>query len=377
MCKIKQATVLSFFFFGAFATFLIYLLYPNAENDIEAYRQIFAFSKKENDLTSTQQVREGVHKFHIDGGDSTRRSVMVACEHSVLELHPKKGLGQAVETMDGIAAVWSSNEPKPINYQLNAKTAVFYPKDSHLIMRKVAAAPQPRSLSVPNSLEVIEAGAAEYDGEVLFLTNNVKARFETAEIQAKRAKVIPEKVDQKTEVSRILLEDDVFVKSLVEASPFSITSSQLEWDLKTNIIKGRASPEQVCIEDPTSLIYGDQLTAYLKKEDGALSPQRINLFGNVKIHKYTTSGDQYALADSIDYNPITHEWELSAFAPRRVLYYDKHNSITISAPKVLVKQETGNAKPHVKALGDVRFVFAEQEFAELMNRFQASKGKKQ
>ncbi|MFA6916409.1 MAG: hypothetical protein WC222_08430 [Parachlamydiales bacterium] len=375
MCKIKQASYISFFLFCITLAGLAYLIYPNVESIPDTYRQVFAFAKKENTSSSTQQVRYGVEKTHLNGGTTPRGTVNVVCDKSTLELYPKKGLGQSVEEMETITATWEPKGERQLSYRLQAQQALFYPKSSQIVMQKVSAEPKARP-SVPNSLEVIDAGSAEYDGTTLRLMDNVKARFETVEIMAGQAQIFPKKMEQKTEISKIKLEDNVFINSLVDVSPFSIKAPHLEWDLETNAITSNAAPDQICMEDPTSLIYGDNLTAYLYKDNQTLTPKSIHLAGNVKIQKYTASGSQYAIADALDYNPVKHEWELSAIAPHRVLYYDKQNSITISAPKILVKQNTDKAKPHVKALGDVRFVFAEQELSELMNRFQSSALKK-
>lgn len=371
MCKIKQARYLSFLIFCIALAGIAYAIAP-AKDTPQSYLQVFTFAKKEETTSATNQVRYGVEKTHFGGGTAQRDCVHIACEKSVLQLNPIKGLGQSIEEMENINAQWKSTSEHSPSYQLQAQQAVFYPKKSHIVMQKISAQPQPHSPLVTNRLEVIDAGSAEYDGSILHLTDNVKARFETIEILAGQARILPKKTEQKTEVSKIQLENNVTINSLMDATPFSIKSPQIEWDLDTNVIVSNGTPDQVSIEDPSSLIYGDNLTAYLHKENQTLSPKRIHLSGNVKIQKYTTSGHQYAIADSVDYNPLSREWELAAIPPHRVLYYDKQNSITISAPKIIVKQNSVAAKPHVKALGDVRFVFAEQELTELMSRFQAA-----
>lgn len=113
----------------------------------------------------------------------------------------------------------------------------------------------------------------------------------------------------------------------------------------------------------------DKAALYTDKDSG--KPYQLKLKGNVRVCNHFAESsevgtplDQYALADSLQYEIASKQMVLTAKKGRRVLFYDKANHVKVSAPKVL---RDGEGK--VKGFGDVKCTFAEQELQELRKQF--------
>lgn len=84
----------------------------------------------------------------------------------------------------------------------------------------------------------------------------------------------------------------------------------------------------------------------------------------------------YVLADFVDYTPSNKQMYLSSKNGGRVLFYDKINQLQVSAPALTVTRDQNTKKETVKGFGDVRFHFLNNELEQLLKRsipFQESK----
>lgn len=374
MQKLKVAIVWSLLGLIALTAGMAYAIYPHAETEKD-YREIISFSKLEREDITTYQERKDVSKHFIKGGKENREMLAVNCESSTLYLKPSLGLGETVEEMSKVTAELKRNEDDPAQYKLNAEKAVFYPKLKHLTLEKVSAN-QEQMKTTAGGIEVVDSGTAIFDGELLHLSDKMHAVLKNMDITAEKATFYPRKNVKQIEIEKIYLSGNVNVKSKQGQSPMDLKAAQLNWDLNTKILQASGTPGSlVHCEDSTTRVVGNQLEAKLVDVNGSLQPERLIMKGNVKLQTLNSINPQYALADVLEYTPKNRTWILSATAPNRVLYYDKVNSVTISAPRVIVQQMEGQQKPHVKATGDVRFMFGDKEINELQQKFQTFKTK--
>lgn len=375
MRKLSFAMTSSLLLLCASAAGVAFLVSPLTGSSSLAYRQILSFSRQEAEDLTTRQERRNITKMHMQGGTDKRGVLDIHCETSTLYLKPSMGLGETMEEMTNVAAHWRPHREAPPLYNMFAEKAVFYPKLRHLTMEKVAA--KREQSGMPSGIEVVHAGTAIFDGELLHLSDGVTAELDNMEISADKATLYPRRLDQRFEIEKIFLSGDVRVRSKKGNPPMELKANQIEWDLaKKNLFAKSSNGKQVHCEDGKTKVDGDTLEALIQQTNGTMQIEKLTIRGNVKLQSHNTPQPQFALAEFLEYTPLTHTWLLSSPPPKRVLYYDKMNSVTISAPNVIVKQPEGQQKPYVKASGDVKFVFGEKEISELQQRFQSHSSKK-
>jgi hypothetical protein len=144
----------------------------------------------------------------------------------------------------------------------------------------------------------------------------------------------------------------------------SITTLDSLKDEKGEVIEGK----QVFFEDETGDMYADRICLNYEWKEKKLIPSAIFLEGRVKIlnrfdgHlKESGTVLQQALADRVNYDPISQEIILTAFEGNRVLVFDKVNRVQMSAPSLRIRKEKNGRKNSIQGIGDVRFTFIEKE----------------
>lgn len=145
-----------------------------------------------------------------------------------------------------------------------------------------------------------------------------------------------------------------------------------------------AEDKQVHFEDARGEIYADRVLIKYTLAGRTLAISKIVLLGNVKVINRLVSADdeaktvlQYVLADRVDFNPQNNEMLFKAISKgHRVLFFDKSNSLQLSAPAVKIIRDKATKKDSIKGTGDVRFSFIESEFEQLRQRFALDKLKK-
>jgi lipopolysaccharide export system protein LptA len=135
--------------------------------------------------------------------------------------------------------------------------------------------------------------------------------------------------------------------------------------------------EQVYFRDRMGEIYSDKLLVKYDIIDDEIVPTKLNLQGNVHIlDRFAVNPEEigpllrYAIADEVEYYPLTKEIFFSSTNKRRVLFFDKVNNMQVSAPGLKIKRDQTTNKESIQGIGDVRFSFADQEFEQLKKRFQ-------
>lgn len=126
---------------------------------------------------------------------------------------------------------------------------------------------------------------------------------------------------------------------------------------------------QVLFSDKKGKIYSDRAYLSFEDVDGHLKPLKMTFEGNVRLNNDTPGSLQYALADNALFDFVNNTLELQAKKRPRVLFFDELNKIQASAPGLLINRNPTNGQNVMHGLGNVRFVFAEDELIELKKRF--------
>jgi lipopolysaccharide export system protein LptA len=132
---------------------------------------------------------------------------------------------------------------------------------------------------------------------------------------------------------------------------------------------GVSEESQVFFRDAHGEIYADKVTLDYAESEGAVSPVKMVLTGNVRIQNKKIGTQQYALADEAVFEFEKNTLSLKAKKRPNVLFYDELNKIQASAPGLVINRDPASGKEVVRGIGKVRFIFAEDELNELKKRF--------
>jgi len=135
--------------------------------------------------------------------------------------------------------------------------------------------------------------------------------------------------------------------------------------------------KQVFFDDVMGEMSANQVQiTYLMENNKLFVPSVIHLAGHVQVFnrfdghvQEASSVLQYALADEIEFLPTSHDMTLMGENGNRVLFFDRINSVQMSAPGLKIHYDKINRKETIQGLGDVRFTFIEREFNQLKDRF--------
>lgn len=134
--------------------------------------------------------------------------------------------------------------------------------------------------------------------------------------------------------------------------------------------------KQIFFDDLMGEMCADSVQMHYERQEKQFLPKKINLLGNVQIFnrfdghvQESSSVLQYALADQVEYLPESQDMLLTGKNGNRVLFFDKINSLQMSAPGLKIHLDQTTRKESVQGIGDVRFTFIEREFNQLKARF--------
>ncbi|HRD54990.1 MAG TPA: LptA/OstA family protein [Parachlamydiaceae bacterium] len=163
-----------------------------------------------------------------------------------------------------------------------------------------------------------------------------------------------------------VLVDHVHLKTIIESPR----------DEKGDVIEGM----QIYFNDILGEIYADSAVLDYQEKEGTVSIEKLLLEGNVRILNRSSVNPeeseaflQYALADFVEFFPSSQEMLMSADKTvslnQRVLFYDKANSLQVSAPAVKVRRDAITKRESIQGIGDVRFSLDGQELEKLRSHF--------
>ena len=128
--------------------------------------------------------------------------------------------------------------------------------------------------------------------------------------------------------------------------------------------------EQLLFRDDMGKVYADRAELEYQTISQKIVPLRVVFSGNVLVLNREPPLQQRALADRLTFFFPTNELFFAANPQNRVLFYDQANNLEMSAKGVKVKRDKETKKDSVQGMGDVRFSFDEQEFAQLRQIFE-------
>jgi hypothetical protein len=134
---------------------------------------------------------------------------------------------------------------------------------------------------------------------------------------------------------------------------------------------------QVTLENNYGEMFADRVEINYFSDGHQTYPVKVILTGAVRLinrfngHLQEVGGIlHYAMADRLEYHPITQEMILSSPEGNRVLFFDKVNNVQMSAPSLIVNKDKQTQRETVRGIGDVRFTFIERELKQLKRYFQ-------
>lgn len=134
--------------------------------------------------------------------------------------------------------------------------------------------------------------------------------------------------------------------------------------------------KQLSLKDELGEIYADHLTIYYNIIDQKLTPVKILLEGHVTIFnngaidpEKSKAFLEYAISDTLEYNPKEQEVLMSSIGKKRVLFFDRINNLQVSAPALKIRRDIQSNKDSIQGIGDVRFSFVKHEIEEIEKQF--------
>ncbi len=134
--------------------------------------------------------------------------------------------------------------------------------------------------------------------------------------------------------------------------------------------------QQVYFYDARGDIYADRALIKYQYFEHTFVPTKVVLLGNVKIRNHLTAAPQdsstvlqYALAERVEFYPLTKEMVFTSKPGQRVLFYDKANNLEVSATTLKIIRDHATKKESVQGVGNVRFSFMEHELDQLRRKF--------
>lgn len=126
---------------------------------------------------------------------------------------------------------------------------------------------------------------------------------------------------------------------------------------------------QIFFSDQYGQIYSDQILLTFQEVSSKLEPLKITFEGGVRLQNNNPGNVQYALADEAFFEFGEKTLILQSKSRPRVLFYDELNKIEASAPSLVINRDPKTGQNVMRGMGNVRFMFAEEELNELKKRF--------
>lgn len=214
----------------------------------------------------------------------------------------------------------------------------------------------------------VRADKATFDRETIFLSGDVYVINDEYEIHSQRATLYrDEKKQSKIEYPWIEIAEKVFAK-FYEKYFLECEKVNIDYIDRQLLFSGK---KPIHFYDDQRKVIAD--TAYVEffEQNSDFQIEKIILLGNIEMYASSLKGDdrgeQYAIADRVEYYPAREVVYLKADAGKRVLFFDRIKEITISAESV--KATRKGEKEMIEGIGDVRFIFKEDEIKHLKDKF--------
>jgi len=217
----------------------------------------------------------------------------------------------------------------------------------------------------------VRADSAVFDGDTIILQGQVHVSNESYQIHSHRATLLRDE-ERQSRLDFPWIELAEGVKATFYNKYF-LECDKVKADYLVHTLIFTSSGK-VFFHDEKSKVYAERAEVDYDEEKGEFKVAKITLFGDVELFSSNEEEktEQYALADRVECFPKEEVIFLKADEGKRVLFFDKTREITISAEAVRASRREG--KEIIEGLGDVRFIFKEEEFEKLKKRFALRNG---
>ncbi len=211
---------------------------------------------------------------------------------------------------------------------------------------------------------VVESNEAHYNGHMITLTGNVIVENAMGRVTAEKAVLTRDEAGS-TRIDFPWIElIQAVTLTLPNGNHLNCDRVFLDYTKMTSHFTG--SP-QVAYSDERGEVWADEAFVDYVETEGSIKPTKVRLVDNVKL-VYSES-NQYALADLVVYYPDEQLTVLEGKDGKRVLFFDRERDMQLSARQVRASRNPETGKDSVKGVGDVRFVFGQDELSKIKDRF--------
>lgn len=213
---------------------------------------------------------------------------------------------------------------------------------------------------------VVESNEAYYDGAKITLVGNVMLENAMGKVACQTAILTRDESGMtKFDFPWIELKSGVTL-TLADESCLNCEQVALDYTKMTSLFTGMP---QVTYTNTSGKVLADSATVdYAESNKGSLQATRVTLMRNVRL--IYLESDQYALADLVTYYPEKKLMVMEGRENNRVLFFDKKRNMQLSAHTIHAERNVVTGKDSVQGVGDVRFIFGEEELTKLKERFQ-------
>ncbi len=207
----------------------------------------------------------------------------------------------------------------------------------------------------------ISSNHVHYDGEKIILTGKVTVRHLMGVVTSERAELRRD-LEGKSKIDFPWAELSCgVVATLTDGGKFTCDKVVSDYFKMTSHF---TASEQIHYSDGLGELFADDAIVNFEEEKNRVYPTKITLTGHIKMIRQIPSL-QYALADSVEYFP---KEETLIFKGDKVLFFDKAKGLQLSANEVRAKRD--GEKESVQGIGEVSFLFKEEELKKLQDQFQ-------
>lgn len=211
---------------------------------------------------------------------------------------------------------------------------------------------------------VVESNEAHYNGRMITLTGRVSVENAMGKVTAEKA-VLTRDESGSTKIDFPWIELTCAVTlTLPDGNHLNCDHVFLDYTKMTSHFTG--SP-QIAYFDERGEVWADEAFIDYIEVEGSIKPTKVRLVDNVQL--MYVENDQYALADLVTYYPDEQLMILEGKENMRVLFFDKQRNMQLSAHTVRALRNPETNKDSIKGVGDVRFVFRQEELSKLKEQF--------
>lgn len=215
----------------------------------------------------------------------------------------------------------------------------------------------------------VEASHANYDGDKITLSGNVLITNPMGTAQAQEAQLRKEEPrTQRIDFPYIELKDHVVVTF---SNDGTLQCEDVIVDLVAMTSLFVSLPtQQLLYRDSRGEIFADRaIVDFASDEKGRYIPKKVTLFGHIRMAEIIENSQRYALCDYIEFYPETNKMILEGREGNKVLFFDDKRKMQLAAQSVIAIKDATSGKESIRGIGDVKFLFAKEEFDKLKQNF--------